>query len=91
MLHERAAELVPRRQGLGQLVHEGGGPQPGRLRVGAPALPVVHPGGGEGGQDVPRPATIVIDRNGVVRWARFADNIQTRPDAREVLRAVRAL
>jgi peroxiredoxin len=40
---------------------------------------------------VPRPATIVIDRNGVVRWARVADNIQTRPDSREVLRAVRAL
>jgi peroxiredoxin len=52
---------------------------------------LVHPGGGEGGQDVPRPATIVIDRNGVVRWARVADNIQTRPDSREVLRAVRAL
>jgi peroxiredoxin len=52
---------------------------------------LVHPGGGEGGKDVPRPATIVIDRNGVVRWTTFADNVQTRPNAREVLRAVRAL
>jgi peroxiredoxin len=52
---------------------------------------LVHAGGGEGGKDVPRPATIVIDRQGVVRWAAFSDNVQTRPDSREVLRAVRAL
>jgi len=52
---------------------------------------LVHAGGGEGGKDVPRPATIVIDRDGVVRWVRLADNVQERPDAREVLRAVRAL
>lgn len=43
------------------------------------------------GGDVPRPATVVIDRQGVVRWAAFADNVQHRPDAREVLRAVRGL
>ena len=48
MLHKRSAELVPRRQGIGQLVHEGGGPHPGRLSVGAPALPIVHAGGGGG-------------------------------------------
>lgn len=52
---------------------------------------LVHAGGGEGGKDVPRPATIVIDRQGVVRWAAFSDNVQNRPDSREVLRAVRAL
>ena len=54
-------------------------------------LGLVHRGGGAGGQDVPRPSTIVIDRQGVVRWAAFSDNVQRRPDAREVLRAVRAL
>ena len=52
---------------------------------------LLHPRGGEGGKDIPRPATIVIDRQGVVRWAVLADNVQTRPDARDVLRAVRAL
>jgi peroxiredoxin len=52
---------------------------------------LVHAGGGEGGKDVPRPATIVIDRQGVVRWAALSDNVQARPDSREVLRAVRAL
>jgi peroxiredoxin len=53
-------------------------------------LGLIHAHGGEGGKDVPRPATIVIDRNGVVRWASYADNVQSRPDPSEVLRAVRA-
>lgn len=54
-------------------------------------LGLIHAGGGAGGTDVPRPATVVIDRQGVVRWTLFADNVQTRPDPREVVRAVRAL
>jgi len=73
-----------------------------RLRVGyrfladpdlavARRLGLIHRGGGAAGQDVPRPATIVVDRDGVVRWAQLADNVQVRPDAREVLRAVRRL
>ena len=54
-------------------------------------LGLIHRGGGAEGSDVPRPATIVIDRQGIARWTLFADNVQVRPDAREVLRAVRAL
>jgi peroxiredoxin len=54
-------------------------------------LGLVHAGGGPGGKDVPRPATVVIDREGIVRWTQFSDNVQTRPDPRDVLRAVRAL
>ena len=54
-------------------------------------LGVVHKGGGEGGKDVPRPATVVIDREGVVRWTHLSANVQVRPDANEVLRAIRAL
>jgi peroxiredoxin len=53
-------------------------------------LGLLHAGGGPGGRDVPRPATIVIDRQGVVRWTAFADNIQTRPDPREVRQALGA-
>jgi peroxiredoxin len=52
---------------------------------------LLHSGGGEDGKDVPRPATIVIDQKGVVRWVAFADNVQNRPDSRDVLRVVRAL
>jgi peroxiredoxin len=40
---------------------------------------------------VPRPATVVIDRDGVVRWFSVSRNFQVRPDPDDVLRAVRTL
>jgi peroxiredoxin len=52
---------------------------------------LVHARGGSEGQDVPRPATVVLDREGVVRWSSVADNYQVRPDPGDVVRAVRAL
>jgi len=52
---------------------------------------LVHPRGGPDGQDVPRPATIVLDRQGIVRWYSVSRNFQVRPDPRDVLRAVRTL
>lgn len=52
---------------------------------------LVHARGGNRGQDVPRPTTVVIDRQGVVSWVSLADYIQVRPDASEVARAVRGL
>lgn len=52
---------------------------------------LVHPRGGPDGQDVPRPATIVLDRQGVVRWMSLSSSFQVRPDPGDVIRAVRAL
>ena len=52
---------------------------------------LVHAGGGNKGQDVPRPTTVVVDRRGIVRWLSLADTIQVRPDPTEVARAVRDL
>jgi len=52
---------------------------------------LVHPGAGPDGQDVPRPATVVLDRDGVVRWFSVSRNVQVRPDPDDVLHAVRAL
>ena len=52
---------------------------------------LVHAGGGPSGQDVPIPTTVVLDRNGIVRWLALADNYQVRPDPADVARAVRAL
>jgi peroxiredoxin len=52
---------------------------------------LVHPGGGPDGQDVPRPATVVLDRDGIVRWFSVSRNVQVRPDPDDVLRALRAL
>jgi peroxiredoxin len=52
---------------------------------------LVHAGGGADKQDVPRPATVVLDRDGIVRWFSVSRNFQVRPDPDDVLRAVRAL
>ena len=52
---------------------------------------LVHARGGQHGEDVPIPTTVVLDRDGVVRWLWIADNFQVRPDPDDVLRAVRAL
>ena len=52
---------------------------------------LVHPRGGPEGEDIPRPATVVLDREGVVRWFSVSGNFQVRPDPGDVLRAVRAL
>jgi peroxiredoxin len=52
---------------------------------------LVHVRGGPDGQDVPRPATVVLDRDGVVRWFSASHNFQVRPDPGDVLRVVRSL
>lgn len=52
---------------------------------------LIHRRGGPGGRDVPRPATVLLDRDGVVRWVSLSANYQVRPDPRDVARAVRAL
>lgn len=52
---------------------------------------LLHAGAGPNGTDVPRPATVVLDRDGVVRWFSVSRNYQVRPDPDDVLRAVRAL
>ena len=52
---------------------------------------LVHAHAGPEGGDVPRPATVVLDRDGVVRWFSASRNFQVRPDPADVLRAVRSL
>ena len=52
---------------------------------------LIHARGGPEGQDVPRPATVVLDRAGVVRWFSASHNFQVRPDPGDVLRVVRSL
>ena len=52
---------------------------------------LLHAGAGPNRQDVPRPATVVLDKDGVVRWFSVSRNFQVRPDPDAVLRAVRSL
>ncbi len=51
---------------------------------------LVHPEG-HGGEDIARPATIIIDKNGVVRWVKVASNFMVRPAPDEVIGALERL
>jgi len=51
---------------------------------------VLHPRGGPLRQDVARPATLVIDRDGIVRWISLSANYQVRPDPTAVVEALRS-
>ena len=52
---------------------------------------LVHEKGGPDGVDVPKPATVVLDKDGVVRWYTVTHNFQVRPPAGDVLKVVRSL
>src|SRR4029453_15130391 len=75
--------------------HKGGGgppptpPSPPACFAGGPRrYGLIHSAGGPNGEDVPKPATIVVDRNGTVRWFKGAPNFQGRPDPGAVVRVV---
>ena len=44
--------------------------------------------GGHGSADIARPATFVVDANGVVRWRDLTENFRIRPHPQDVLRAI---
>ncbi len=50
-----------------------------------------HAGSGRGGPDIARPATIIVDKAGVIRWMSLPDRYSIRPDPQEIVAAVKAL
>ena len=46
---------------------------------------------GHGASDIARPADLLLDGDGVVRWAMFTDNIRVRPHPRDLLEAAKRL
>lgn len=46
---------------------------------------VLHPGAGEGGRDIARPAEFLIDASGAVRWANLTEDIRVRARPQMVL------
>lgn len=52
---------------------------------------ILHPGGGRNGHDIARPAEFLIDREKVVRWTNFTEDIRVRARATEMLAAARQL
>lgn len=47
--------------------------------------------GGMGDQDIARPATLLLDGQGVIRWAMFTDNVRVRAHPEALLEAARKL
>jgi peroxiredoxin len=39
---------------------------------------VLHPGAGENGRDIARPAEFLIDASGAIRWVNLTDDIRVR-------------
>ncbi len=52
---------------------------------------LLHPGGGPDGQDIARPAEFLVDRDKVVRWTNFAEDVRVRARADEMLAAASQL
>lgn len=51
---------------------------------------LVHPKG-HGSEDIARPATFVIDKQGIIRWMKVAPNFMERPAPEEVIKALKGL
>jgi peroxiredoxin len=50
-----------------------------------------HPGAGPDGSDIAHAASLLLDRDGAVRWTAVTDNVRRRPTPATVLEAVDAL
>ena len=49
---------------------------------------VLHPRGGEDGQDIARPAEFLIDATGTIRWVNLTGSIRVRARPEAVLKAI---
>jgi peroxiredoxin len=48
---------------------------------------LLHPKGGEDGQDIARPAEILVDASGTIRWENLTDDLRVRARPGQVLEA----
>jgi len=49
---------------------------------------VLHPRGGEAGQDIARPAEFLVDATGTIRWENLTDDIRVRARPESALQAI---
>jgi peroxiredoxin len=49
---------------------------------------VLHPGAGENGRDIARPAEFLVDPAGAIRWVNLTDDIRVRARPEIVLREI---
>jgi peroxiredoxin len=48
---------------------------------------LLHPGGGPNGADIARPAELLIDSGGVIRWVNLTESVIVRARPEQVLKA----
>jgi peroxiredoxin len=49
---------------------------------------VLHPKGGENGQDIARPAEFLVDASGAIRWVNLTEDFRVRARPETVLAAI---
>ena len=52
---------------------------------------ILHKGAGVGGRDVARPAELLVDRAGVVRWRNLTEDLRVRARPEAMVAAAKAL
>lgn len=52
---------------------------------------LIHPGAGEGGHDIARPAEFLVDSTGTVRWVNLTENYWVRARPEQFIEAAKAL
>ncbi len=52
---------------------------------------LLHKGGGEHGRDIARPAELLVDRNGTVRWVNLTEDLRIRARPEQMLEAAKTL
>jgi peroxiredoxin len=52
---------------------------------------ILHPHGGEDGQDIARPAEFLLDANGVVRWVNLTEDFRVRARPEQMIEAAKLL
>jgi len=51
----------------------------------------VHKGAGEKGHDIARPAELLVDRSGTVRWVNLTEDLRVRARPEQMIEATKAL
>jgi peroxiredoxin len=52
---------------------------------------LLHPGAGENGHDIARPAEFLLDSSGVVRWVNLTEDLRVRATPEQMLKGVQNL
>ena len=52
---------------------------------------LLHPHGGENGEDIARPAEFLLDSNGIIRWANLTEDLRVRARPEQMIEQAKLL